>query len=139
MSRKQRRAEKSGKTAGNSDPAANHFVQVFNGALALQQSGDLAGAEAAYRQAMAMNSKVPLLYNNFGVLLYSQGKLQEAIEQQKKAIALDPKMGMAHNNMGVALNAMGLHEEALKSFSKAIEIEPQNFQAINNYFIHILV
>ncbi|MHB1205235.1 MAG: tetratricopeptide repeat protein [Rhodospirillaceae bacterium] len=126
MNRKERRAEQSTKVS-------NSFAQLFNQALALHQAGKLPEAEALYRQAMAVNPNISLLYNNFGVCLYAQGKNQEAVDTQKKAIALDPNLGMAHNNMGVALNAMSRHAEALEAFSKALAIEPNNYQAINNF------
>lgn len=132
MNRKERRAQ--GATAPQAAPAMSApFVQLFNEALGLHQAGKLPEAEERYRRALAINSSIPLLYNNFGVCLYAQGKHDEAIVMQKKAIALDPKMDMSHNNMGVVLNALGRHKEALEAFSKAIALDPMNYQAINNF------
>jgi tetratricopeptide (TPR) repeat protein len=131
MNRRQRRA---GAAAGGGPAGLTPaFVEIFNRALALQQAGRLPEAEALYRQAMAMNPNVALLYSNLGVVMYAQGGVAESIPFYQKAIALDPTLSLAHNNLGVALSALGRLEEALAAFSKTIALVPDDPEPTNNY------
>jgi Flp pilus assembly protein TadD len=128
MNRKERRA-----SAASQTQLPSAFVELFNTALKLQQLGHLAEAEALYRKAMTMNSKVALLYSNLGVVVYTLGRVEESIPIYKKAIALDPNLSLAHNNLGVSLSHLNRLDEALASFSRTIQLVPDDPEPINNY------
>ncbi|MBL8629014.1 MAG: tetratricopeptide repeat protein [Rhodospirillaceae bacterium] len=128
MNRKQRRA-----TAASSTQYPPGFVEIFNTALQLQQTGQLIEAEAMYRRAMAMHSKVALLYSNLGVVVYSLGRVAESVPLYKKAIALDPTLSLALNNLGVSLSGLNRLDEALSMFARAMAIVPDDPEPLNNY------
>jgi tetratricopeptide (TPR) repeat protein len=128
MNRKQRRANAA---AATEYPPG--FVEIFNAALQLQQSGQLIEAEAMYRRAMALHSKVALLYSNLGVVVYSLGRVAESIPLYKKAISIDPNLSLALNNLGVSLSALNRLEEGLGAFARAMAIVPEDPEPLNNY------
>jgi serine/threonine-protein kinase len=101
-----------------SDPAHNNL------GVALKDKGDLAGAIAAYRQALKLDPKDPLAHTNLGNALAKQGDVKGAIACFKKALALDPKLVQAHGALGRALLDQGVFHEARDATRKALDVLP---------------
>jgi Flp pilus assembly protein TadD/2-polyprenyl-3-methyl-5-hydroxy-6-metoxy-1,4-benzoquinol methylase len=93
-------------------------------ALALQTLGDMEGAVAGYRRALALNPDDPDTYNNMGNALAAQNRLEEAVAALRRALALQPGNAVAHNNLGTVQRSMELWDEAEASFRKAAELQP---------------
>jgi hypothetical protein len=69
---------------------------------ALKEEGDYAEAEAAYRQALALDASVADTHLQLGHLLKLQARRAEAIDAYAAAVRLDPDLGAA----GEALSAL---------------------------------
>jgi tetratricopeptide (TPR) repeat protein len=64
-----------------------------NLAVLLELTGDLAGAEAALREALAEDPSLPQVSKNLGDLLYRNGKYEEADQAYQRAAKLAPDLG----------------------------------------------
>ncbi len=91
----------------------------------LRDKGDLAGAEAAFRQALRLDPNYTHAHNNLGLVLHDKGDLQGAIAEHKEALHLDPKFAWAHNNLGWALQDKGDKAGAEAAFREAIRLDPK--------------
>jgi serine/threonine protein kinase/Flp pilus assembly protein TadD len=96
----------------------------YNMGLALQDTGDVDGAIAAYRHAIALGPKDVTAHLNLGNALAAKGDLDGAIACARKAIALSPKDGKPHYNLGNALYRKGRRDEAITAYRKALELGP---------------
>lgn len=96
---------------------------------ALAAAGDRPGAEARYREAIALEPRNALARYNLGNLLRERGDLDEAIEQYRTAADLLPEDVRIVLNLGVALQGAGRHEEALAAFDRAAALDPARADA----------
>ena len=76
----------------------------YNVGCALDERGDLDGAEAAYRAAVAAEPGDPSAHNNLGTMLrLVRGDVDGAEVAYRAAVAADPGYAKAHNNLGLLL------------------------------------
>ncbi|HIB78208.1 MAG TPA: tetratricopeptide repeat protein, partial [Flavobacteriales bacterium] len=68
--------------------------------IALQQQGDLTGAVASCRRAIAIDPEDSDAHSNLGNALQQQGDLTGAVASCRRAIAIDPEHANAHCNLG---------------------------------------
>jgi predicted Zn-dependent protease len=90
----------------------------------LDRSGDLAGAEEAYRGVLAA---VPGEHYSRGLLaevLYKQGRSDEAIEVMREGIALAPGAAMLHRTLGSLLERSGSPREAAAAYREYARLAP---------------
>jgi Flp pilus assembly protein TadD/2-polyprenyl-3-methyl-5-hydroxy-6-metoxy-1,4-benzoquinol methylase len=92
--------------------------------LALQTLGDMEGAVAGYRRALALNPDDPDTYNNMGNALAALDRPENAVAAFRRALALQPGNAVAHNNLGHVQRSMERWDEAEASFRKAAELQP---------------
>ncbi len=64
-----------------------------NLAVLLEASGDLAGAEALLRTALAEDAALPQVSKNLADVLYRNGRYEEAGEAYERAAKLNPELG----------------------------------------------
>ena len=96
----------------------------------LYDRGDLAGAEARCRQAIALNERYARAYFTLGrVLVADKLRLGEATEAFAKAVALRPTNAKYHYNYGVVLSEVGRVEEAEAQIRDAIKRAPRYLNA----------
>lgn len=98
-------------------------------AVALHRDGDLAGAEAEYRAALAMVPEMPGLLHNLGALLAAQGQTGEALSLLDRLVALQPSYASAHFNRAGALRAAGRDAEAIAAYRTVVALEPDHIDA----------
>lgn len=98
-------------------------------ALAEHKKGDLAQAEALYKQAVAQDKDNPVLRMDYGDLLMLQQRFSEAREHYQAAIAIAPKNATAHTNLGLVHEALGDLDKAKKEHQQALTIDPNHPQA----------
>ncbi|HET60566.1 MAG TPA: tetratricopeptide repeat protein, partial [Chloroflexi bacterium] len=141
-------------------PASEHHINqalaLKNLALAYQQSGDLAHAQAAIEQAIGLSEQT---YGSdhsdigrdaylYAQILQAQGKLPEALQQSQRALRIDrkvfgsrhPEVALALNNLGVIYAEMGELAQARQCLQEACailshcsdEYRPQREQAQHN-------
>jgi len=91
MNRKQRRA-----AAKLGSPP----IQLLATAMRFHQAGQLAAAEACYRQVLAAQPNLADAHNNLGNALAAQGKLDEAIAAYRQTIIINSNYAEAHFNLG---------------------------------------
>lgn len=98
--------------------------QLLALALKHHQSGELAQAEALYRQILQQDPGHADALHLLGVLAYQLGRADAAVELIGQAIRKAPQAAHFHNNLGNALNLQGKTAEAIGSYRKATRLNP---------------
>ena len=93
-------------------------------ARAYDASGDAAGAEAAYRRAIALQPSYWFGYSKFAGFSFNRGDYPRAAEMFRKVTELAPDNARAFSNLGAAYHQMDRFEEALQAYRRSLEIEP---------------
>lgn len=91
---------------------------------ALRQSGDLAGAEGALREAIKLNPNMPQAHSNLSVVLSDKKILPEAVTEARTAVSLDPLQPIYHVVLGNALVGQGDPKSAVDEYRQAIAQKP---------------
>lgn len=94
--------------------------QTIERALALHQTGQLAQAEAAYRQVLEVVPEHFDALHLLGVVASQTGRASDAVTLISRAVLLNPAHPFAHNNLGLAYEALGRLEDAATSYRNAI-------------------
>jgi tetratricopeptide (TPR) repeat protein len=90
-------------------------------------------AEAAYRQAITLDSKYAFSWNNLGLLLEDHlTRYDEAETAYRQAIALDANYNLPWNNLGNLLRKLARYEEAETAYRQAIKLNPRYAAPWNN-------
>jgi tetratricopeptide (TPR) repeat protein len=100
---------------------------------ALQESGDAAGAMAAYRQALAIDPEPGDAYNNIGTLLHLGGDASAAIGWYRQALARYPDYEEIHQNVADAWAELGQLDSATAEYARAVAIDDRNGSIWSNY------
>ncbi|MEZ5501843.1 MAG: multiheme c-type cytochrome [Halioglobus sp.] len=87
--------------------------------------GDGKAAEAAYREALALNPQLIPAYLNLADLLRSQSKDQQARELLLQALAVAPENGPTLHALGLLETRSGQPDLALQYLKKAAELETE--------------
>jgi tetratricopeptide (TPR) repeat protein/serine/threonine protein kinase len=98
----------------------------------LRQQGDLAGAAAEYRQAIALQPQLAVAHAGLGVVLDEQGDFAGAVAEYRKAIALKPNEAVFHYTLGNCLRHQGDLAGAAAAYRQAIALQPGYAEAHNN-------
>ncbi len=101
-------------------------------AMTLHRAGNLAQAEALFRQVLAIAPDHPDAGYHLGQLYNQAGRLGEAIACLRQVIARNPRHGRAFNTLGMALDGIGEGREALDCYRKAARIDPGAYEANYN-------
>jgi tetratricopeptide (TPR) repeat protein len=99
----------------------------------LAHSGDAAGAERAYRRAMALRPDDAGAVYNLALLFQNAGRVDEAIASYRKALALRPGLAAAHNNIANALKMKGRLDEAFAHYAQAVRLDPRLADGYSNW------
>ncbi|MBI2201070.1 MAG: hypothetical protein HYU43_03925, partial [Armatimonadetes bacterium] len=98
-----------------------------------------AGAEQAFKRAIALNPNYAQAYHWYASLLHeSSSRRDEAFRLTQRAKELDPLSPLLRANMAEALEGMGRMDEALVELKTAIEIDPNFEVAVNGLAYHYL-
>lgn len=115
------------------DPATDaRLKQALEAAVALQKSGTLDRAAAAYHGILETWPNQPDALNLLGVVAHQRRDHAAAAELIRRAIAIKADKASYHNNLGTALLHGGKAEEAAASFRRAVELDPDFLQALCN-------
>lgn len=112
----------------------NHVAQLQLGE-ALHLKGDLAGAEAAARRALALSSERPLVFfarTLLGNIAFARGDLRLALNEYEQALAADRRSALAHYNLGTVLLLQGELRQAASLYQQAIVHDPNYSDAYAN-------
>lgn len=104
-----------------------HFI-----GMACFNLGQMDKAIAFMDKAIAINPKVPEIYNHRGSVLQELKQFEAAIASHNHAIALKPDMVAAYTNRGNAFQQLKQFEAAIDSHDQALLIQPEFTPALNN-------
>jgi tetratricopeptide (TPR) repeat protein len=107
-------------------PAKNTAAAALQEAIALHQSGRLAGAEKIYRQVLAIEPDHFDALHLLGVIFAQSGKYAEADEQIGAALKLNPNHVNALTNRGNAQLSLARFDDALASYDRALALQPDS-------------
>jgi tetratricopeptide (TPR) repeat protein len=93
-------------------------------AIALEQQGDNAGAETAWRALLKDDPASAEAYAHLGFLEARQGHYTEAVPLYRKALALDPAMPSLRLNLGLSLFKSDALKEAIETLNPLLSSEP---------------
>lgn len=85
---------------------------------------DRAGAEAAYRQALALSPDHVYAHVNLGALLCESGRCGEAVALYERAVQIAPDVPSVHFNAGIALEDQHREADALASYRRCLDLAP---------------
>ena len=115
------------------DDARFHFAL----GRALKASGDLDGAESAYRRALELQPDYPEALVSLGIVLKTRGDTEGAIALYDRALRIAPGFAAAHANRAHALSLRALvsaeeaHDDApadgvIEAHARAVALDPLN-------------
>ncbi len=100
---------------------------------ALENKGDLAGADAAYAAALRIRSDYPRNLENRGRILLQLGRPDEAIAVYQSLVQLRPDWGQAHTNLAIGYLMKREFTLAEQHLRTALETNPGYAQAHLTY------
>jgi tetratricopeptide (TPR) repeat protein len=115
-------------TASSAPKADDFFLQSQE----KSKKGDYKGAIADLDQAIRLNPKNALIYNNRGTIRYKLGDKQGAIIDYDQAIRLNSKFALAYGNRGLARYKLGDKQGALADYDQAIRLGANYASAYGN-------
>jgi tetratricopeptide (TPR) repeat protein len=101
-------------------------------AKTLQRRGDMAGAEANYRQVLTEEPDHAEALNNLGNVLRALKRPDEAVSCLRRALALKPEHPAVLTNLGLALGDLGRFNEAADCHRRATAADPSFAPGYNN-------
>jgi tetratricopeptide (TPR) repeat protein len=105
---------------------------------ALRSAGRVFDAEAAFREALAMQPHEPGLLADLATTLMGQRRHREALALAREAIAIRPDVAAYHCLVGVCAEALALDDEAERELRAARELAPGDAEAHTVYGWHAL-
>jgi TolB-like protein/Flp pilus assembly protein TadD len=90
-----------------------------------RRSGDLEGAEVAFKRALELNPNYAPAYQWYAEMLTSMsGRTADALELSRAAVTLDPLSPIIRNDYAEVFERAGRFDDAMAQYKKAIEIDP---------------
>jgi len=93
-------------------------------AFALEQQGNVSGAETAWRGVTRLHPTDAEAYAHLGLLEARQQDYAAAVPLYRKAIAINPAMPNLRLNLGLALFKSGALREAIQAFTPLLKSDP---------------
>jgi tetratricopeptide (TPR) repeat protein len=106
--------------AGRSDVAEYHLRL----GIALQESGQIADADAPLRRALELEPDNPLAHLRLGIGAQRTRQYELALQHYSEVLRLAPIHDAALINRGAVLCEMGRFDEGLAAFQRAIDLYP---------------
>jgi predicted O-linked N-acetylglucosamine transferase (SPINDLY family) len=112
---------------GRSDdnqPQTVTAAEAMKIAAHLQQNGQLANAEAIYRQILQIQPDEAQVYHQLGKTLFAQNQVVEAIHCYQQALQLQPDLVGVHKDWGDIFRIQGQLAAAKTCFQRVLELDP---------------
>jgi tetratricopeptide (TPR) repeat protein len=124
-------ASNSRASAEPKSPAAEQ-AEKLKKALTLHEKGDSIGAEALYRDMLAVDPDHAVAQHFLGVIHYQRRELSSALPLLERSVAASPGEPEFQNNLGLALAAADRESAAIAAYRSALAIAPDHALAWNN-------
>jgi tetratricopeptide (TPR) repeat protein len=83
-----------------------------------------------YQKAAERKSPLPLVYEDYGIVLVKLGRFDEAMKQFFTAAQIDPNSAEPHFLMGKLLLQQGRDAEAMAHLHAALQLDPNNLEIL---------
>jgi len=113
-------------------PALSQATALFHQGTAELQQGLWEAAEAAFRQAVALDAQFAEAHANLGYVCDQRGDAPGAERHWRRALALAPHLASVHLNLGALLAQHKRHAEAEACYAAALALEPQSSAVWSN-------
>jgi tetratricopeptide (TPR) repeat protein/predicted Ser/Thr protein kinase len=113
-------------------PGPERATMLINVAVRRTQGGDLTGAEAAVREALAEAPENGRAWNRLALVLAAQGRRDESLAAVRRATEVEPGYARHWNALGVELCNRREFAEAETALRRAIELVPAYARAHYN-------
>ena len=111
-------------------------VPAYSGrGLVKVSRGDLAGAEADYSRAIALNPRYRDAYINRAIAYFKMHEYEKSVADRRRATQLEPNNPGNYKefgSIGEAFQQLGRNDSAYAYFNRAIELHPGFAEARNN-------
>jgi tetratricopeptide (TPR) repeat protein len=107
-------------------------ADILNQGWQYHRAGDLARAEALYREALRLNPADAMAWFLLGLAVRGRGALADAEDAYREAVRLRPDFFEALNNLGNVLALRGRPEEAADYYRRVLRLRPDYVEAHNN-------
>lgn len=114
-----------------SQPPAT-FDSLFHTGVRLMNDGDAAGAEQAFRAAIAVDADISAAHINLGLLLTQRAAWGDAGQHYRIALALAPDQLHGYLHYGAMLAAQRRFEQAEQVYRHALAIDPKAHAVLSN-------
>jgi len=101
-------------------------------AIEHHKAGNLAAAEAIYRDVLAADPRNADALHMLGVLASQRGDQQQALSLLGRAIRINPAAPFYHNNLGNVLFQAGRFADARLCYEEALRLDPDYAEAHGN-------
>jgi len=106
-------------------PARASKAEAHNASgVDLAQAGNIEGAIAEFRRAVAADPKSFKAHNNLGVLYKQKGLTAQAINQYKAASKIEPMNPVPYKNLAILYEEQQRLADALRNYSRYLELAP---------------
>ncbi|MBF0294348.1 MAG: glycosyltransferase family protein [Magnetococcales bacterium] len=107
-------------------------------ATCLRESGDPAGAEAMWVEALRIHPGLAGVWINLGNLWAEAGAFREAEDALREALRLAPKLADAWFNLAILLVETRRPDEAESAYRRVLELQPDHADAVYNLSLLLL-
>jgi len=106
------------------------YKALFYMGLGFSGLGQFVQAETAYRQALAIDTTDPKIWNNLAKILFENLKRpKDAILCIEQMLKLDSGNKLAWSNLAVMVGELGFHDKAMIYADRAIALDPKFIEA----------
>lgn len=106
--------------------ATQRAVRVHDAGLTHAEGGELAAAEACFRDALILEPTYAAAHNNLGLALLRRGQLYEAALELQHAAELAPHAGEPVRNLALLYEVVGWTQDAITTYEQALRRQPDD-------------